>query len=82
MKTRPSSVSSVSQFGSHEWLIQRAALPLTAASITVLPSESEKKNVWFGSSGSEGGRRSASFQVMRSPRYSTMRSPALILRAA
>ena len=28
MKTRPSSFSSVSQFGSHEWLIQRAALRL------------------------------------------------------
>jgi len=44
MKTRPSS-SSVSQFGSHEWLIQRAALPFTLASITRLPSSSAKKKV-------------------------------------
>jgi hypothetical protein len=37
MKMRPST-SSASQFGSQEWLIQRAALPPTAASITRLSS--------------------------------------------
>src|SRR5262249_31316517 len=67
---------------SQPWLIQRAALPPSFASITCLPSEREKKNVWLGSSGSDGGRSSHSFHVIRSPRYSMTRSPALILRAA
>ena len=37
-----------------------------------------KKKVWFGSSGSCGWRRCASFQVMTSPVYSMIRLPAAI----
>src|SRR3954465_6898016 len=81
MNTRPSSSSYGSQLGAHEWLIQRAALPPTTASIT-RPSSSSNRNVWYGLSGSLGGRRSASFIVMRSPRYSMMSVPLRMLRVA
>ncbi|MBS1163927.1 MAG: hypothetical protein H6R03_1823 [Burkholderiaceae bacterium] len=81
MNTRPSS-SVVSQFGSQEWLIQRAALPPTLASITFRWSSRAKKKVWLGSSGSDGGRRSASRQEITSPLYSTIRSPFFNLRPA
>src|SRR6185369_5670984 len=81
MKTRPSSYSIASQFGSQPWLIQRAALPRTPASIT-LPSASSNSSVWQGSEGSLGGRSQATSQLERAPRYSTMRAPFLIVRVA
>src|SRR6476660_796364 len=81
MKTRPSSYSIASQFGSQPWLIQRAALPRTPASIT-LPSASSNSSVWQGSEGSLGGRSEATSQLERAPRYSTMRAPFLIVRVA
>ena len=81
MKTRPSSSSKGSQFGSQEWLIQRAALPRTDASIT-RPSLSSKRNVWYGLSGSLSGRASASSHDVRLPLYSTMRMPRGISIAA
>src|SRR5690606_27654063 len=73
--------SCASQLGSQAWLIQRASLPLSPPSIT-RPELSAKKNVWKGSSGLVGGRRSASLARRRSPPYSMMRVPAGILRAA
>ncbi len=81
MNTRPSSSSNVVQFGSQEWLIQRAALPPTPASMT-RPSDSSKMNVWYGLSGSLSGRCDAMSQLVTSPRYSMMVLPLRILRLA
>ncbi len=81
MNTRPPSSSCVTQFGAHEWLIQRAALPRTRASIT-RPSSISNRNVCAGSSGSLSGRASASSHVVRLPLYSTMRVPRTISMAA
>ena len=70
-----------SQLGSQAWLIQRAALPPTLASMT-WSSSMWKKNVWSGSSGLCGWRRSACFHVIIWPLYSMIVSPFLILRIA
>lgn len=74
-------LSLVSQFGMHEWLIQRASFPPTPAS-TTLPSSSEKKNVCCGFFGSCAGSFCAFSQEIRSPVYSMMRAPLRIFRAA
>src|SRR5204862_402242 len=77
MKTRPSSVSSASQFGPQAWLIHFAALPPSLPSMTCL-SSMWKKNVWFGSSGLCGGSFCACFQVMTLPVYSMIDSPSAV----
>lgn len=81
MNTRPWSSSCVMQLGAHEWLIQRAALPRTRASIT-RPSSISNRNVCAGSSGSLSGRSIASSHVERLPLYSMMRSSRAISRVA
>ncbi len=45
--------TTASQLGSQEWLIQRAALPFTAASMTTRSSIAKRK-VWWRSPGTSG----------------------------
>jgi hypothetical protein len=52
IQMRPSSMTA-SQLGSHEWLMKRASLPFTAASITT-SSSIANRNVWCRSPSTSG----------------------------
>src|SRR5690606_1998478 len=79
--TRSSSIT-VSQLGSHEWLMNREGSPSLLPSITVL-SSTLKRKVWCGFPSSGNGYiSSASSGVIRTPVYSATRTPLSIARFA
>ena len=81
MNTRRFSITD-SQFGSQPWLMKRASLPSTPASMTVLRS-TMNRNVWLSfvvlDRRSGGPPRACE---TRSPRYSMMRVPLRMRRSA
>src|SRR4051812_19155743 len=80
MKMRPASFTAW-QFGAEAWLMKRASVPPTAASITTWWSMAQR-NVWCGAIASPPYRYPATADEMCSPTYSMMRVSRLIRRVA
>src|ERR1022692_517760 len=72
----------ISQFGSHEWLMNRESFPPDEPSITRSSSTMKKKVWWRREVASSGEVESASSGVMRLPVYSTTRSASAMSRVA